>query len=158
MQACAEYDECYFPTDYRDYSDQLLSKREIFRYAGYLIVIDLHEYSKVRKRVRIFNRANFRSLVRLAKENWEHPEEFDVDDLWNKEGNPTPYILIELGASFLNDEYKYIGNTAKIGTCFDRQKGKAFDVVSGTYADIITNINRKLIPLLAKQEKQGEGL
>ncbi len=145
-QSFADKHQCQYPEFYELKNVEL--KRETFRHNGFFIFIDYYEKQNP------YNSFHFTNIVNLAKIYWEYPKDLNVDDYWDKEGNTTPYILIELGISISYKTPVPIGANVVIGTCFDRDNSNfnyMDKMTADEYLNILSKVEVAFIPLLARQ-------
>lgn len=141
---------CHYPESVETTSKKVQLEREIFRKDGYFIIIDFYAIEG-HPHENTLNKFHFENIKKLAIKHWEYPKDLSVNDYFDEDGNPTPYVLLEIGAFLIDNTLYDAQEKIVIGTCIDRQEKnspniKAID--AGYYDDILESIKYAFIPLL----------
>lgn len=146
--------ECSLPYS-ADYRYEMVTKveKEIFIVKDSLVFVFFYEMKNSEKnKIAKFHYKNF---IKQAKLNWGEPISVDVDDLWDKNGRQTPYLLIEFGGNIDRGLFYPKSIFSKIGTCYDRQVDKPdflFLVFSSEYEEMVTRVEEIFVPILVFQD------
>lgn len=147
---------CDFPlTMNGDFPSLKKIEKEVFKYKGYLVFIYYYDIAKSPHRDE-YASFHFKNIIRLAEKDLKLKKNMDINDYWDKNGRAIPYILLELGGTVIDDQLYTMKKYIKIGTCFDRQGEKEkniYYIENGSYGQIMENIKKVFIPVLAIEDR-----
>jgi hypothetical protein len=152
--------ECVYTWDVENHIPGINKiEKSFFKKDGYLVIFYYYETSDPTIKDNSA-KLHFKNIVSLAEKKWGKSF-FDVNDFWDENERPRPYILVELGGTVLGKLFYTINNFAIVETCYDRQikKPSFLSLINCSYYDfLLNNIEEVFIPILALEDEMEKML
>lgn len=158
-QVSFAYDpECMLPPFYSSLNEKTEVERTVLRIDDVFIFIDLYTI-KLKGFENPYSKTHYQNLVNHLSREWEVLDEkqIDIDDIVTPDGRLKKYVLIDIGASVLDNYLFPLQDLTALRTCVDKGEDEEIYLLeSRNYDEIFVRIEEYFIPKLTQIKIPGE--